>query len=184
MNHDDGMGDCVCKKCNIVRNNISIDKWYHMTYKKVENIDDFFHEPKLRKHISAKPEGCIWFSAGSWLYDPYSDHSDCHDEKEENNINVISVTNPVNILKITNLQELINFNDQYKKGSLINWEKVKNNGYYGVSFTFRKCYYFKGYDWEKIGQSLDWQWGFDVESLCIFDLRAINGLLTYETVSI
>ena len=181
----DGIGNCICNKCNIVRDNILKNKWYHYTNKEVDSttINNYFHKPLLDKFIDYKPEGCIWFSAGSWLFDPYCDG---HDLKKNDvcEHNVITVENPINILKITNLEELLNFNEEYKKRELIDWKKIIDNGYYGVAFTFRKYYYLKGYDKKNEKSCPSWQRTFDVESLCIFDLRAIDGLAKCEKIII
>lgn len=49
-----------------------------------------------------KPDNCIWFSGGSWLFDD-----------SEINENVFVIKNPKNILTITNLAELDKFIDKY-----------------------------------------------------------------------
>ena len=181
----DGIGNCICNKCNIVRDNILKNKWCHYTNKEVDSttINNYFHKPLLDKFIDCKPEGCIWFSAGSWLFDPYCDGYDGYDGHDFSNNdvcehNVITVENPINILEITNLEKLLNFNKEYKKCKSINWKKIIDDRYYGVAFTFRKYYYLKGYD-KKMKIHPSWQLSFDVESLCIFDLRAIDGLAKY-----
>lgn len=62
----------------------------------------------------------------------------------------------------------------------IDWNKIKHDGYYGVAFTFKKIkcedkhfdFVYKRYNFHST---------FDVETLIIFDNRAIN-ICTYENV--
>lgn len=206
-------GYCGCYKCNIVRQNLLEDKWIHLTSDPApdgELPNDFFRDPVLKKDFGNKPEGCIWFSAGSWLYDPYHDGHDYEDNNDPHHNtsehNVVVVKSPINILRITTFNELCSFHDKYSKHMCecirqykkyecinqkcitethkiyhINWSKVKNDGYYGVAFTFKKILELRDYDFDcEKSKYLNWHNGFDVESLCIFDTKALNGLIKKE----
>lgn len=57
----------------------------------------------------------------------------------------------------------------------INWKAIRDDGYYGVSFDFCKV--------RDIGGSYKdflWHMGFDVESLCVWDLRAFTNMYAIE----
>lgn len=74
------------------------------------------------------------------------------------------------------------YSDKYEHGTAIMWPDIYKAGYYGVSFNFRKVDHLpsqKSID-KCLSQYL-WHYSFDVESLCIFDLRAFQNL-TIENV--
>ena len=132
-----------------------------------------------------KPCGCIWFSNGTWLRDPFCD---CETEEEFNAVRptrrpVIITKSPNKILEINTKEEFIAFCEEYCKvieylGKLykdyryIDWDKVAGMGYYGIYFSFKKSY--------EIGLTSEehhkysWHDGMDVESLIVWDNRAFN----------
>lgn len=219
-NHIEFCDPCACWRCQKTYKNSQEQIWLHqgfgcfdkMTFEKLPvpqmlELDNVFTKPRFEsvfkqleeKHEfyhQMKPFGCIWFSNGSWLYDPYCDGS--HDGEKPESYKVFVTKNPHNVLQITTYKELEAFTNKYavpksndkiqssededefyNKNTLITWLDVYNDGYYGVAFNFRKVShiapvktYFERYFWHC---------AFDVESLCIFDLRAIQNL-TIENV--
>ena len=58
----------------------------------------------------------------------------------------------------------------------IDWYRVQGDGYYGVSFDFRQIVDIvpPGVAYNRYDDK--WHIGFDVESLCVFDTRALTNL--------
>ena len=68
-----------------------------------------------------KPCGCIWFSNGTWLRDPFND---CDSVEEFDNFKpgkhaVLITKSPTNILEIHTKEEFIEFCEEYSK--VIEW---------------------------------------------------------------
>jgi hypothetical protein len=192
-----GMRCCTCKKCLFVKKNIEIGKWIHLPNQKIDfdkifdkiPVTEYFHPPKLALSVTIKPIGVIWFSAGSWLYNKFEDACKKNDDIKIIKYNVITLKNPVNILKIKNIEDFILFCKKYIKEKYIDWKQIYDEGYYGVSFLFTKYYYLYNThkefeEMEKNNNIFNWHNSFDVESLCIFDLRAIEGKLIYEEINL
>ena len=70
-------------------------------YFRVPSIDDLGNRPK--------PLESIWFSHGSWVIDPYCDGEYGPLDEAE----VVAIQAPKNILRITTLQELREFDDEF-----------------------------------------------------------------------
>jgi hypothetical protein len=128
---------CSCWRCQKTYNYIQKQIWVHRgigrfdekTFREYKsgtklNINEIFEIPKFETYFKnleeknlivadRKPIGCIWFSAGSWLYDSYCDGS--HDEMVDivNKRRIIMTSNPLNILRITTFEELNIFIEKY-----------------------------------------------------------------------
>lgn len=241
----DNFSYCKCKKCKIVSYNSKNNIWIHQGYG-ILNHDDFYNIPNgtihddifiqptkrtdytsFYEHYRNKPQGVIWFSNGSWLFDPCCGGSNGHYENETEEIDsdkttaetkVIIIKNPKNILSINTIEELDNFINKYNvqmqtcKKSIyekcmdyiwnildyanhkydnaflhhIRWDKIYQNGYYGVSFNFRKVeHLYQDIDkYDVFDNKYVWHYGFDVESLCIFDTRAFDNKVLIDVVKI
>jgi hypothetical protein len=92
-------------------------------------------------------------------------------DKKFANINyLISLRNVVNMM-CTEL--IVQIPDKLEPDfGKIDWDKIRDAGYWGISFHFCKVGYI-GASW------IDYWWhnGFDVESLCIWDLRAFDNIV-------
>ena len=70
-------------------------------------IKNYFNIKDEKISIGMKPHPAIWFSCGTWLYDP---HHVYFPHKNENididGVKGLFIKNPKNILRITNLLEL------------------------------------------------------------------------------
>ncbi|MGB3467535.1 MAG: hypothetical protein WBA74_19775, partial [Cyclobacteriaceae bacterium] len=129
--------------------------------------------PGYLNSITYKPS-CFWFSQGTWLFGFDIDDSDLEEIEDYELKYVFIIDNPKNILRIENRKDMINFVNKYHfrdKSDYIDWNKVEEDGYYGIFFNF--CHLTDiGLSYENEGYS--WFSGFDVESLCIWDLRAFD----------
>lgn len=67
--------------------------------------------------------------------------------------------------------------------AIINWQKIKDDGWHGIFFNFRKISHIvppgTPYDWREF----EWHEGFDSESAVVWDEEAFRGM-TVETVTI
>jgi hypothetical protein len=153
---------CNCWRCKNTYDNYQNKIWLHKgtglydkeTFNALPlnmplNFNETFRniEFEKRKYTTRadKPFGCIWFSAGSWLYDCYcdGDHSkqtQSTDQKNDddlqtkNTIKVISTTDPQNILHISSSEQLENFVQIYGERcfdfkTFERKEKIKNLKY-------------------------------------------------------
>src|SRR3989338_2217126 len=130
--------NCNCNKCINVKLNMENGIWYHlsdspklksMNLGDTGNLYDLFPDSilGLKKDnfiILSKPQNTIWCSAGSWLYDCY--HEGDHDEIAVD-INCLKITINDNnyqrkILRIRNIDELTDFNNNYLLTYNIDWE--------------------------------------------------------------
>jgi hypothetical protein len=152
--------------------------------------------------IPSKPKNCIWFSRGRWLYNPFNEKiceyvspDDCFTTEE-----FIVIQHPKKIFHIRNMDDMKLFTEKYiteKKDikdeedddesfddsflvglPCLEVEKIKQDGFYGFAIHFCKWYEL---DDSKNKMRLirenchyNWQLSYDVESLCILDLRAFN----------
>lgn len=133
--------------------------------------------------IVYEPSDGIWFSAGSWLFDPHcngENHTLKYDEDNKYDTRkIIKTANPKNILIISNIESMEEFGTKYYDGKIsIDWHQIKDDGYYGVAFLFRKI---QDIDPTQIYQHT-WHLLWDVESLVVWDLRAFQNL-TIEDVA-
>ena len=123
------------------------------------------------------------------LFDPFGDsysHSDEDANEAEETINPVKVivsTNQHNILKITNKEEIEEFTRKYKykpsyvPNDSINWNKVASDGYWGVMITFRKSFHI-GCNY----QDVFWHSSWDVETLAIWDIRALGDIVMIDNI--
>lgn len=124
----------------------------------------------------SKPRGVLWFSQGSWLTDPCNDLSHEYHKIYGNN-KVIAVKEVVNVLHVKTLQDFENFVKSYPRGKYhIDWDKIREDGYYGVAFHFKRVHEL-GIPHEEALVKYTWHYSFDVESMCIWDRRAFAGKL-------
>lgn len=137
-----------------------------------------------RDQVSFKPKDAIWFSRGSWLYDPF--YSDCEGACEQLCAygKVLAIKNPRNILAINTVKELLDFVNKYGRASPyygydVDWNRVAQD-YDGLALNFRKYYEAIGYDdasdeeRRTLREKCSWQLSFDVESLVIFNIRSLE----------
>lgn len=305
---------CDCQHCENVKANMVHDVWIHygkgtLTVTELEtlqfdrkNTEWFrplkgpFYDPQF---YVRKPKGALWFSRGSWSYDPY--HEGDHIYDGPINDNAFVLRNPQNILKINTAIQLKEFVEEYSisridtgkqrqreniiehlkcRGFLrhstqqdvkdyiyssartvcmskgyeyhlihtlvrssceqlamawqenkqpdlsekqletlidakdakqpelrtlfnlelllcfenlldkfikdygnINWDKIVENGFWGVSFDFCKVDDLEDCDFCSFDEKYRWHLSYDVESLMILDNRALEGI-TYENVEI
>ncbi len=208
------MSDISCVSCSVRNLFASQDVWVHKSLKEeieyIEIIDvtkkditfdhitplkNVFDEIDITKlDIDYKPKKILWFSRGSWLYDPYHDNADC--KKHNTNIhneNGFFIKSPNNILRITNIEQLDKFIDNYSVKKVnyynynniyikIDWNKVREvSKCYGVAFEFCKVEELVGFK-KSLDPKYYWYSGFDVESLCIWDLRAFDNIVYPATI--
>lgn len=79
-------------------------------------------------------------------------------------------------------KKLSNISQYEKDYQEINWDQVYDNGsgYWGVAFEFRKTYHIGFSDEQIFDPKCYWHIGFDSESLCIFDTKALETLMISE----
>lgn len=294
---------CECQNCKYVKFNSENNIWIHRGKGNLSReefdilecgsiVEDIFDPPNknFRRNQVSKPIGAIWFSNGSWLFDPYCEGGHNKVDSDEHKVKktrVLCTKLPKNILHIATLTELDEFTEKYTgmttsietigvlneirkiekdsrikqllKGTyeeimeeqrkffeanfidfdnlveiiekncletdvnsikkhkeikecigdknitieviynfiklkklksidetfernydIIFWDKVAEDGYYGISFYFRKARHLPGYN-DANSNKYIWHCAWDVESLCIFDLRAF-GDITIEEV--
>lgn len=191
------MEDGSCAKCQWVKENLKNGVWVHRgmgelnpinenrweSLKDGDVVNDFFLQPPAlpKNDIWSKPGGpggrgyCIWFSAGSWLYDCFSDQSCEYHMAGNIDGKYVTTSSLNNVLTVTNKEEMIAFTEKYSEYGLwdkmdpkINWNRVASE-YYGVAFTFKRTCDI-GFPFTEPA----WHYGWDVESLVVFDLRAFN----------
>ena len=184
-----------CIPCKFREDNLKNNIWIHSpwTTKNVENFNDIdlrngtyisvdelksveniFKENNNSLGKFFKPYNSVWFSRGTWLYDPYHE---CPNDHEAHSINrhVYLIQNPKKIWTVKTKEEFIDFCKQYNtKDNYINWDKIKKQGYYGASFDFCKVKDI-GID-NQCDEKYTWFLSFDVESLCVWDFRAFDKL--------
>lgn len=179
----DPFGYCSCKCCHQVSLNAKSNTWFHsgkIRGKIGDIVSDYFESRPGKFGVGSKPyEGNdIWFSNGSWLFDCYCEGS--HDDTYNYGFDYpkVKITNPINILQVNKRKELIEFVRKYGRNRgpdeywvVIDWDKIYADGYYGLSFGFRKLRHL-GID--GFNSLFSWHLGFDVESLIIFDTRAFD----------
>ena len=127
---------CFRCYCQLVRHNLKSDIWLHqglgrqkkLKYKLwktqypdpeciIKNIFDDIDQWH-RKDIECtldKPQ-CLWFSAGTWFFNPYSHKHKCHDETFP--WEAIACINPKRILHIKTKVDIENFVDTYHLNKL------------------------------------------------------------------
>lgn len=191
--------DCKCLRCAIVKNNVHNNHWIHAGqgkyYKSTDDLfdklllgvhKDIFNELPVQQHgTEYKPKNVIWFSCGSWLFDPHCNriHDPCV-KLTPTKYRVITIDNPKNILSIDSYAQLLQFIKMYKNPNIegIDWNLVASN-YSGVAFKFRKVFHLRdapegAYDQLKIL----WHSGYDVESLCIFSTKSFDNIVNIEEI--
>jgi hypothetical protein len=144
-----------------------------------------------------KPKGALWFSSGSYFFDPYHtfDNEVHGPPKDTKTIEkCIMAEKPKKIKEINTFKDLDDFVNKYHlmkpdgsgpDYSGINWNKVYNDslkeGFLGIAFNFCKVSHISDkYDVLKFG----WHNGYDVESLLIFNTDALEGCLSDVCVNI
>lgn len=212
---------CQCAHCEVVKSNSENNIWIHNG--RVGMKPDEFNNTEIGTSVKFiqpihrpgfngfgtgdKPKNVIWFSNGSWLFDPYCDG--CHEEINTSTRKAIVIKSPKNILSISTRLELEMFINKYLyldkfnrkyyydqshteyicdiifdlynylagytlyKIPYIRWDDICADGYWGLSFNFRKWYHLYYDEWN-INKRYNWHDGYDVESLMIFDTRAID----------
>lgn len=116
-----------CLSCELVKTLRDNKAWIHALTRKIQCekfqlsmpfdpnhhiIDDVFQEPSHEHGTEAKPNNTIWFSRGTWLFDPYHDNP-LHENHTVNNSPVLLISNPQNILLIQTADEMMNFVEKY-----------------------------------------------------------------------
>ena len=161
-----------------------------------------FNSSRLKNPLGSyeKPCNVLWFSRSSWLFDSFCQMT--HDEHCWNireKKPVVVIQHLKNILEIKTGKEFEDFVEKYcpppkkedeqyvkfmenltKKEyvqkdiySSVEWDKIRADGFWGVSFDFRKVYELD-FSEEKQHRYYKWHMGFDVESLCVWDMRAFG----------
>jgi len=136
----------------------------------------------------SKPFACTWFSNGKWSSDPFNYLPDENEKLINSNFELLVTTCPNNILEIRTREQFIQFSEKYsivispdkKNYERINWDFVRNDGFYGVYFSFSKSYHV-GCTWEEY-EKYNWHPSFDVESLVVWDTRAYNEIYAINIV--
>ena len=188
---------CDCPYCKKVKYNSENKIWIHLTGnthdKECGIHNDFFNYKKNHSYsIDSKPDWLysdkheeskvIWFSNGSWLYDCYCENN--HEINDNHDVKVVIIKNPKKILEVYTLKDLWMFIKNYgvyklpHKGSyiVIDWNKIYDDGYNGVSINFRKYYHLLKNTCPTLEnyRFFSWHYSFDVESLIIFNPDAFN----------
>ncbi|AYV76108.1 MAG: hypothetical protein Terrestrivirus4_156 [Terrestrivirus sp.] len=167
-------------------------------------IRGMFNSSRLKNPLGSyeKPCNVLWFSRGSWLFDSFCQmtHDEhCFNVREKKP--VVMIQHPKNILEVKTGKEFEDFvekycpspekeDEQHKKFmenltkteyvprdiyNSVEWDKIRTDGFWGVSFDFRKVYELEFSEKiEKQNRYYKWHMGFDVESLCVWDLRAFG----------
>lgn len=118
----------TCESCSTVKKLLEKGVWLHkgtgtltdVEYQPVDlndlnlgnlkKVTDVFN-PITDIGTDRKPYGCIWFSAGSWAFDPYNDFT-CDDHGPISG-NFLAIENPKNILHVKTLEEFTDFHEMY-----------------------------------------------------------------------
>lgn len=179
---------CDCKNCIETKKNLENDTWLHLGNGNLKNsINDYQLNTKFKpeelfnpiiqhKKYGYKPNA-IWFSAGSWLYDPYNDDEELHHLNEFNNnsykmkVFKINHINNDRIYKLHDFESIYEFNKIYNVNSLIDWQEVVND-YDAIKTTFRKPYHLENITFNNT--EFNWLTTYDVETLAVFNLNAIQ----------
>lgn len=189
-----------CLPCKFKNENVLSNIWVHRTHNKdiepsncvdlrvntkidindMKYIANNFKSVDTPLHTYLKPDYCLWFSRATWLYDPYHDMTNNHDEHFIGHQKAVLIKDPKNILHIKNKQELNQFVEKYLnvdgkvyiEDKFIKWNEIKKDGYYGCAFEFCKVSDI-GID-DIFNDKYLWHLSFDVESLCIWDNRAFD----------
>ena len=181
---------CVCIHCQKTRERMNKGVWLHDFggFRRLQQlVDEYGKEVPTRSfftvdfgpdelHPGPKPKQCIWFSAGSWLFDNEAHGSEVHEETDEASLfesRVIQIESPHNVVKLSTLQDVRDFEQKYAVDETrkeIDWRRVKEDGYFGVMTTFRKISHLSLNEKDDIG---NWHSGWDVESLAVWDFRAL-----------
>ena len=186
--------NCECHRCIKVKDNMAKGLWFHQGLGRSPSkfIDaesgtkikgfHFFEDRGEKNTTRDKPSNAVWFSAGTWLFDPPGSCEDAH-EKEAKKYKVVTFDltqlPKEKVLRITSKKELDDFIDKYSQKffflDLINWEKVETD-YLAISFEFKKI---RSYE-----NKYSWHAGFDVESLVLFKDAFSQIELTIDSVEI
>lgn len=191
---------CNCSKCDSVQKYMDQNIWFHKSHftdtlnlsGNVKGIISPYKgsnipiSPDTSHGSDTKPLYALWFSHGSWLFDPYCDLD--HDKKIYS-VRIIKIENPKNILNINSPEELENFIDTYGLFSKYNtryvygitWDKIKEDGFFGVAFNFRKV---DELGFDRFDHRYRWHMGYDVESLMIFDVKAFDDEVMFTEIKI
>jgi hypothetical protein len=131
------------------------------------------HSPKLSKSMKYKPQSIrfkphgFWYAVGfGWLDFATYDMQGFYDDKK---LHAFSInTDRLNILKINNISELFEFDNNFKHGpdllSSINWVKVAEQ-YDGIEIPvyLREARY-----------DYTWYYGWDVASGCVWNTEKLS----------
>lgn len=133
--------------------------------------------------VNGKPTGDVmWWSPGTQVYDPYCETRCCDHYDQLDHVTGFIIINPVNVLTVDStgaldvfVKEWVTLEDRWNPQ--INWNGIREAGYYGVKFPFRKVYDLERKYLNKIKMfkpTYDWHSSYHVESLITWDSRAYH----------
>ena len=174
---------CNCIKCQevqLVRNNnvwmhlpnINNNIWANFTIGWHENVFDVNFDYPSENINQNKPNKCIWFSRGSFLYDPSGNNCDSK-EKDYYRVFLINQIQTKDILVINTWNQLELFVNKFYNSHLHkpDWNLVAKM-YKGVAFDFKNISELVGSPpYIKYNKKYSWHLNFKVESLCIFNIE-------------
>lgn len=85
---------------------------------------------------------------------------------------------------VLRIRYLLTIQDTHCFSGKIDWDKIKNDGWWAIAFTFRKVKHLvKNLSDDQFYRFL-WHSGYDVETLCVFDPRAVENCTSIEEITI
>lgn len=140
---------CPCAGCQKINKNMINDHWLHKgfgnhTKEQFDQLELGSYENtftksegmRFNKSHPSKPKNAIWFSCGSWLFDPYCEaHNNVIPERNfvnphehvPKNQRVITINCPKNILSIDSYEAFLQFVKKYSKSRLCNQSQRRKN---------------------------------------------------------
>ncbi len=181
--------DCTCKKCTKVKDHMSKGIWLHQGLGKLEGEmfdapigtkikgSDLFNSNPTgeQNNVHYKPANCVWFSAGTWLFQPPGSLEDhCEEPSKKYKVVVLDLAQlpKEKVLRVTSKEILDEFIKKYSRNILflkcIDWKKVEED-YLAVIFEFKKIVVANGVMFSAMHNNYDWHFGFDVETCVLFE---------------
>ncbi len=146
-------------------------------------VSNAFAQDRMRSQKKGPKPGAIWWSHGGWMReDPYfSLTSECKTAHNSSfGAECFLIERPKNTLRIYNMLQLDTFTRRFKhacKQHEIDWPAVAEAGYWAIAVDFVTAERLRGYQYKQKGvpdKRYYWQVGWDVPSLAIIDIRAID----------
>lgn len=124
-----------------------------------------------------KPPRSVWFSCGTWITNRFFDYSaddhENHQDLTDMEMIALHLKSKDDLVILDSYQAAIEFNQKYGCQRGIDWWKVKEDGFLGMILTEPKPESFV--DFPEFDMELLWLYGYDTETLVIWDLSLLEG---------